>query len=182
MNFSELKIPGAYRITLEKKEDERGFFARQYCEREFADHGLNTNWVQMNLSHSVQKGTLRGMHFQRPPDAEVKMVKCVSGQIFDVMVDLRRGSDTFGQWYGEELSAQNHRMFYIPKGVAHGFQVCSDGCEMIYWHSEFYEPNSEGGINPLDESIGINWPLGITEISNRDKKLPRLEDLDPITI
>lgn len=182
MKFTQLEIDGAYRVDLEKREDSRGFFARQFCIEEFKQHGLNHNWVQMNVSHSKNKGTLRGMHFQRHPSAEIKMVRCTAGKVFDVILDLRKNSETFGKWYGEELSAKNQRMLYIPKGVAHGFQTCEEHCELMYWHSEFYAPEYEGGVNPLDKDININWPLEQTEISDRDQNLPNFSKLESLAI
>jgi len=168
MKFTPLPLAGSFQIDLEKREDNRGFFARQFCQKEFIANGLNTEWVQMNISHSVQRGTLRGLHFQRPPKAEIKMLRCLKGCIFDVIVDLRQSSDTYGHWYGVELSDTNRRLLYIPQGFAHGFQTLSPNTELLYWHSEFYSPEHEGGVNLQCGKLNINWPLPVTEISNRD--------------
>ena len=180
MKFSPLPLSGAYQVDLEKREDERGFFARQFCEQEFASKGLNTDWVQMNISHSTQAGTVRGMHFQRPPEAEIKMIRCLKGAIFDVIVDLRQDSESYGEWYGAELSSDNRSLFYIPKGFAHGFQTLEPETELLYWHSAAYSPKCEGGLNPQCETLKIKWPLAVTEISNRDIDFPNLNELDPI--
>jgi len=182
MIFSALKIDGAFKIDLDKKEDSRGFFARQYCNIEFENNGLNTNWVQMNMSFSKSKGTLRGMHFQREPKAEIKMVRCIRGAIFDVIVDLRKNSKSYGENIATELSAENRSMIYIPKGFAHGFQTLTENVELLYWHSECYSLDHEGGLNPLDNSIKSIWPVNVSDISNRDTKHPLLNNLEPIQL
>lgn len=178
MKFVPLPLASAYQVDLNKHEDSRGFFARQFCQKEFQAHGLNTDWVQMNISHSAQSGTVRGLHFQRAPEAEVKMVRCLKGAIFDVIVDLRDSSPSYGKWYGTELSSQNRSMLYIPKGFAHGFQTLEPETELLYWHSAFYSPVSEGGLNPECKTLNINWPLTITEMSARDTYFPGLTELD----
>lgn len=180
MKFAELPIPGVFRIDLEKREDARGFFARLFCRDEFAAHGLETTWAQMNDSFSRQAGTLRGLHYQRPPHAETKVVRCLRGGIFDVVVDLRQGSKTFGRWHGLELSDENRTMLYIPKGVAHGFQTLRADTELLYFHSEIYAPGAEGGVAYDDPDIGVAWPLEVAEISGRDRAHSRLRDTDPI--
>jgi len=180
MKFAPLKLDGAYMIDLEKRQDSRGFFARQYCDAEFHDLGLNTRWVQMNTSHSIEKGIVRGMHFQRPPKAEIKMIRCIKGSVFDVIVDLRKGSPTFAEWYGAELSEENHTMLYIPTGFAHGFQTLTDKTELLYWHSEFYASDCEGGVNFSDPELQIAWPLEVSGISDRDQNLESLSKLELI--
>ena len=172
MIFTETPLQGAYLIDLERREDERGFLSRSFCEREFLAHGLETRWVQMNTSFTHRRGTVRGMHFQRPPHAEVKVVRCVRGAVQDVVVDLRAGSATLGQWFGIELDAKNRRMLYIPTGLAHGFQTLCDDTELLYQHSAFYAPGGEGGLRYDDAQIGIAWPLPPIAVSNRDRNLP----------
>ncbi len=182
MKFEPLELDGLIRISLESIEDSRGAFARQFCSREFSKNNLNTNWVQMNHSVNKASSTIRGLHFQRPPFHEVKMVRCLRGRVFDIAVDLRADSPSFGQWHGEELSDQNGRALYIPAGFAHGFQVLEPDSELFYWHSNFYEPDSEGGVNPLDPLLGIDWPLPPETMSPRDQKLPQLSEIDPIKL
>lgn len=180
MIFRALPLSGAYEITLEKRADSRGFFARYYCDDEFAAHGLNTTWVQMNLSSSDAKGTLRGLHFQREPAAEVKLVRCVQGRMWDVIVDLRRGSATFGRHCAVTLEANAANAIYIPKGFAHGFQTLVVDCRLQYAHSTPYAPGVEGGINPLDPDLAIDWPLPPANMSDRDRALTALKDCEPL--
>jgi len=169
MIFTETCLKGAFVIDLERLEDQRGFFARSWCEREFAGHHLETKWVQANISYNKKKGTLRGMHFQVSPHEEEKLVRCIRGKLFDVIVDFRQGSDTFKKWFGVELSAENRRMIYIPKGFAHGFVTMDDDTEVFYLMSEFYAPGYGRGIRWDDPAIGIVWPEKITVISDQDK-------------
>ncbi len=180
MIFRELPLSGAWEINIERREDARGFFARSYCDREFSDHGLNTNWVQMNISFNKTKGTLRGLHFQRKPAAEAKLVRCLSGQVFDVIVDLRCGSSTFGQSCSVILDSELRNSIYIPEGFAHGFQTLSEGCELQYFHSTAYQPGREGGISALDPMLEIPWPLPPTVMSDRDRALVPLVECEPI--
>ncbi|WP_205509869.1 dTDP-4-dehydrorhamnose 3,5-epimerase [Longitalea arenae] len=168
MKFTATSLAGSYVIELEPYSDERGWFARSYCEREFTQIGHVKPWVQLNHSTSYKKATLRGMHYQLPPFSEIKLVRCIAGAVYDVIVDLRKDSATFLQWFGVELSAKNKRMIYIPEGFAHGFQCITDNCELIYHHTEFYTPNAEGGIRYNDPLININWPLPAGVISERD--------------
>lgn len=165
-------------IVLNRKPigDTRGFFERVYCANDFQDFGLSKPLTQMNRTLTHKKGALRGLHFQRPPHAEMKVVNCLRGKVFDVAVDLRDGSPTFGQWHGEILSAENHKCLLIPEGFAHGFQTLKDDTELLYLHTEFYHPESEGGINLFDEEIDVNWPLPAVQLSARDQKLPKLCD------
>jgi dTDP-4-dehydrorhamnose 3,5-epimerase len=182
LKFTELPLKGAYTIDLDKREDDRGFFARYWCKNEFEELGLDTNIVQINNSVSSQKGTLRGLHYQRPPKAETKIVRCIYGSIFDVIVDIRHGSKTYGQGFGKELNGENRTMMYVPKGFAHGFQTMADNVELLYLHSEFYSKEDEGGLLCNDKEIAIDWPLPISEISERDKSHPRLNELEPIKL
>lgn len=180
MKFTPLELSGAYRIDLERRGDNRGSFARMFCREEFRALGLAEVWSQCNLSHSVQKGTLRGMHFQRPPKADAKLVKCMAGAVFDVIVDLRRGSNSFGKWTSVTLTAENGEMIYIPEGFAHGFQTLTKDAQLLYFHSDSYSPENEGGLSYRDPAVGIAWPLEITCVSDRDKTLPPLSNVDPI--
>jgi dTDP-4-dehydrorhamnose 3,5-epimerase len=176
MIFGPTHLEGSYVIELQPVQDKRGWFARFYCKKEFREIGHEKEWVQLNHSTTYIKGTLRGMHFQHPPFKEVKMVRCTAGSVFDVIIDLRKHSKTFLQWFGVELSATNKKMIYIPEGFAHGFQCLSDNCELIYHHTEFYTPNSEGGIHYNDPRVKIDWPLPVTELSQRDESHPYLSE------
>ncbi|MCL6482384.1 MAG: dTDP-4-dehydrorhamnose 3,5-epimerase [Firmicutes bacterium] len=173
MIFHKLKLEGAYRIDLEPREDERGFFARAWCQREFAEHGLETHIVQSNLSYNRYRGTLRGMHYQAPPHEEVKLVRCIRGSIFDVIIDLRPDSPTYLQWVGVELTATNRQMLYVPRGFAHGFQTLEDDTEVFYHVSEFYHPEAERGVRWNDPQFGIQWPAVEKRIlSPKDQNWP----------
>ncbi len=168
MIFTETKLKGAFLIKPELHEDERGFFARTWCAREFEAHGLNPKLVQCSISFNKTKGTLRGMHYQAPPFEEAKLVRCTRGAIYDVIIDLRRDSKTLKQWVAAELSADNHLMFYIPEGMAHGFQTLYDNTEVFYQISEFYHPDSLGGVRWDDPAFSIEWPIEQKKISPRD--------------
>jgi dTDP-4-dehydrorhamnose 3,5-epimerase len=170
MLFQETPLPGAYVIVLEKIEDERGFFARSWCQNEFAARGLDANLVQCNVSYNKRKGTLRGLHYQVPPYAESKVVRCTRGALYDVVVDLRADSPTFLKWFGVELTATNYRMLYIPKRFAHGFQTLEDGTEIFYQMSEFYSPQASRGVCWNDPSMGIVWPNADRTISKKDQE------------
>ena len=174
MKFLETKIQGVYIIKLEKIEDERGYFARTFDKKEFLEMGLTNNFIQYSLSCNKKKGTLRGMHFQREPYSETKIVSCVKGKIFDVIVDVRKESPTFKQWESNELDSDNHAMLYIPNGIAHGFQTLVDNTELLYLHSNYYEKNFEGGIRFDDKILSIDWPIKNKIISKRDKSHPNL--------
>lgn len=158
MIFDETKLPGAVVIDLERREDERGFFARTFCANEFADHGLNARLVQANTSWNPRQGTLRGMHFQHAPHAEVKVVRATRGAIHDVIVDLRPDSPTYKQWVGVDLTQENRRALYVPEGFAHGFQTLEPDTEVHYLVTEFYTPEAEGGVRWNDPAFGIEWP------------------------
>src|SRR6201988_1598682 len=175
MNFTETPTPCAFLIDLEKRGDERGFFAPAFCEKEFAACGLVTRFVQVNNSLSAQKGTLRGMHYQLAPMAETKMVRCIRGALYDLILDLRQGSPTFGQSFGAELSADNRRMMYVPKGFAHGFLTLADDTEAFYFVDEFYSPEHERGIRYNDPTFARAWPMTPTVISDKDKAHPTFD-------
>jgi dTDP-4-dehydrorhamnose 3,5-epimerase len=172
MTFEETELKGAFVVGLKKIEDNRGFFARAWCQKEFADAGLNANLVQINLAVSHKAGTLRGMHFQEAPHAEAKLIRCTRGRIFDVMIDLRPESPTHRKWFGLELSAQNHQMLYIPAGFAHGYETLTDDAEMLYQTSEFFASASARGVRYDDPAFGISWPLPVSVISEADRKWP----------
>jgi dTDP-4-dehydrorhamnose 3,5-epimerase len=172
MIFMETKLKGAFLIEPQRHEDERGFFARMFCEKEFEAHGLKPRMVQCSISFNKKKGTLRGMHYQAAPYAEDKVVRCTAGRIYDVAVDLRPESATFKHWIAAELSADNRRMFYIPAGLAHGFQTVADDSEVFYQMSEFYHPESARGVRWDDPAFGINWPAAERTISPKDRSIP----------
>lgn len=176
MIFNPTSLVGSYVIDLEPRSDERGWFARYYCKEEFEKIGHTKEWLQMNHSFTNKKGSIRGMHFQVQPFREIKMLRCIAGSVYDVIIDLRKDSATFLQWMGVELSAANKKMLYIPEGFAHGFQCLEDDCELIYHHSEFYKPGAEAGIRYNDPLINIKWPLPLTVISSRDEEHPYLTE------
>lgn len=169
MRICDTELEGAKLIEVEPVTDQRGFFARTFCEREFAAHGLQTSFVQHSVSFSPAKGTIRGLHFQRAPAAEVKIVSCTRGAILDVIVDLRAGSTTHGRWQSFELTANNRRRLYIPAGFAHGFQTLTDDAEVAYLISAFYSPEAASGARYDDPAFAISWPLPVTAISAKDK-------------
>ena len=172
MLFTETDLPGAYLVDLQKLEDERGFFARSWCAREASALGIDPRIVQCNISFNNRKGTLRGMHLQLPPFAESKLVRVTRGALYDVIIDLRADSATFKQWLGIELTAENRRALFVPKGFAHGFQTLEDDTEIFYQMSEFYSPEHARGVRWDDPAFGIRWPLEVTEISPKDRVLP----------
>jgi dTDP-4-dehydrorhamnose 3,5-epimerase len=176
MIFTETALKGSFIISLKPYSDERGWFARTYCKREFETIGHHKEWVQMNHSFTTEKGTVRGMHFQLPPYCEIKMVRCIAGAVLDVIVDIRKDSATFLQWISVELSAANRQMIYIPEGFAHGFQTLEENTELIYHHTVYYEPGVEGGLRYNDPLINITWPLPAQNISARDKEHPLLDE------
>jgi dTDP-4-dehydrorhamnose 3,5-epimerase len=170
--FSKARIAGAWLIDIERLGDERGFFARTWCQRELTAQGLDAEIAQESTSWNLHKGTTRGLHFQRPPHEEVKIVRCTRGAIFDVIVDIRPDSPTFRSWQGVELSADNRRAFYIPKGCAHGFQTLANETEVAYLISAFYAPEAAAGIRYNDPAFGISWPLPAAIISDNDRRWP----------
>ena len=175
MKFIPTILNGSFTIQLDPINDERGWFARYFCKKEFSTIGHNKEWVQMNHSFSLKKGTLRGMHFQKPPHSEVKLVRCIQGSVFDVIIDLRKDSPTFLKWFGTELSAENKLMMYIPEGFAHGFQTLEDNSGLLYMHTAYYSPEAEDGLRYNDPQVNISWPLEISEISMRDNSHDLLE-------
>ncbi len=175
MIFTESKLKGAFIIEMDKKGDDRGFFARTWCKNEFEAQGLSAQFVQVNLAFNEKKGILRGMHYQRTPYEEVKLVRCTRGALYDVIIDIRKSSPTYKQWIGVELTQNNYRMLYVPEGFAHGYQTLEDHTEIIYQVSQFYSPNAEGGVRWDDATVNIVWPE--TEeriISPKDKAWPLL--------
>lgn len=172
MLFTRTLLAGAYVIDLERLEDERGFFARSYCEKEFDQKGLCARWVQCNVSYNARRGTLRGMHYQAPPFEEAKLVRCTRGGIYDVIIDLRPESSTYKQHFGVELNEDNRSMLYIPGGFAHGFLTLTDQTEVFYQMSEFYHPSAAGAVRWNDETFGIVWPEPVAVISEKDAQWP----------
>jgi len=168
-------LEGAYLIHRDPFRDARGSFSRAFCAREFAEAGLETNFVQNNVASSASAGAMRGLHYQRQPHAEVKLVRCLKGAVFDVIVDMRPQSDTYLRWFGAELSEDNGFMLYVPQGFAHGYQALTDGATFFYMVSAFYAPESEAGVRYDDPAIGIRWPLPIADISDKDLKWPAVD-------
>ena len=176
MHFEETNLCGAWLIDLAPTRDHRGFFARTFCVQAYADHGLTTGFVQHSISQSVARGTLRGMHFQRPPRSEVKVVRCLKGAIWDVIIDLRADSATYRRWQGFELTADNQRQLYVPEGFAHGFQTLCDDTRVSYLISAFYAPLAASGVRYDDPAFAIDWPLPVSEISEKDSTWPDFRD------
>ena len=172
MIFTELPLAGAFLIDLEPRRDERGFFARSFCAREFGQHGLKTGIMQANMSQNVRKGTVRGMHYQRAPHAEAKIVRCVNGAIFDAIIDIRPESPTYLRWTSVELSRENRRMLYVPEGFAHGYQALTDDSEVLYLVTEFYSPQDEAAIRWNDPRFAIPWPIAEAILSPKDAVHP----------
>ena len=175
MKFTPTKLPGAFVIDLEPNEDSRGFFARTFCAREFEEHGLAGTFVQCSVSLNRKRGTLRGMHYQRPPATEAKLVRCTAGALYDVIVDLRPGSATFHQHVGVELTARNRRALYVPPICAHGLQTLEDDTEVFYQISAYHAPEAATGVRYNDPRFGIKWPLPVTVVSERDANWPLLD-------
>jgi dTDP-4-dehydrorhamnose 3,5-epimerase len=178
MIFTETKLKGAFIIDIEPREDERGFFTRAFCQREFADHGLEPVIAQANIGFNKRKGTIRGMHFQFPPAAETKLVRASRGAVLDIIVDLRPESPTYLQHIEVELSADNHRGIYIPERFAHGYQALEDNTETTYQVGEFYTPGAEGGLRFDDPRLGLRWPLPVSVISPKDLAWGPLADVE----
>lgn len=168
LEIHDLPLDGLKRVTHQRLWDHRGFFSRLFCADELARAGWHKPIAQVNHACTVTRGTVRGMHFQRPPNAEMKLVSCIRGEVWDVAVDLRRGSATFLRWHAEPLSAANGHALLIPEGFAHGFQTLSDDVELLYCHSAAYSPTADAGLNPQDPALAIEWPLPISTISARD--------------
>lgn len=174
MIFRETRLSGAYLIEIEPHADSRGFFARTWCRREFAEHHLEAKFVQSSVSVTGASGTIRGLHYQRAPHGEVKLVSCVRGAIFDVIVDLRPGSETFRQWLSIKMTGDSHLTLYVPMQFAHGFQTLEDDTEVSYMVSAFHEPGAATGIRYDDPSLAIEWPRAVTQISTQDRCWPLL--------
>jgi dTDP-4-dehydrorhamnose 3,5-epimerase len=179
MIFTETKLKGAFLIDLERREDSRGFFARAFCQKEFAAHGLRPSIAQGNVAFNIKKGTLRGMHFQFPPAAETKLVRCTRGAILDIIVDLRPESVTYLQHISVELNEDNQRSLYVPERFAHGYQVLRDSTDTSYQVGEFYTPSAESGLLHNDPKLNLEWPLPVTVISEKDQKFALLEEIEP---
>lgn len=175
MHFRETPVSGAFILEPERFEDDRGFFARVWCQKEFEDRGLDSAFVQSSISFNRRRGTLRGMHYQTFPHGETKLVRCTAGAIFDVLVDLRLDSPTYLQSFSVSLSAENHQMIYIPKYVAHGFQALTDAAEVTYQMSVFHSPAFAAGVRWDDAAFGINWPIDDPILSDRDRTYPDYE-------
>jgi len=168
VKFTETKLKGAYVIEVEPLADERGFFARSWCQKEFAEHGLDANLVQCNISFNLKKGTLRGMHYQAKPHEEAKLIRCTKGAIYQVVIDIRPDSFTFKQWVAVELTAENRKMLYVPKGMASGFQTLMDNTEVFYQMAEFYHPESAKVVRWDNPAFEIEWPIEVKIISDKD--------------
>jgi dTDP-4-dehydrorhamnose 3,5-epimerase len=166
------KLSGAFVIAIERLEDQRGFFARGWCKKEFESHGLESTLVQANISMNKKRGTLRGMHYQTSPYEEAKLVRCTRGSVYDVIIDLREDSSTYKQWLGVKLTSDNYKMLYVPKGFAHGYQTLEDNTELFYHVSTFFTPTAERGVLYDDPVFAISWPLEVQVISDKDKSWP----------
>jgi dTDP-4-dehydrorhamnose 3,5-epimerase len=176
--FTETKLKGAFILDIERRSDERGFFARAFCQEEFKAHGLKPVIAQANIAHNRLKGTLRGMHFQYPPAAETKLVRCTKGAILDIIVDLRPESPTYLQHISVELTEDNQRALFVPERFAHGYQVLRDDTDTTYFVGEFYTPNAEGGLMYNDPKLGLRWPLPVTVVSEKDQKFAPLDTIE----
>ena len=177
MEIRELPLAGAAEIRATPHDDERGHFARWFCMREMASLNGERRIEQVNSSLTRRKGAVRGLHFQRPPHAEDKAIRCIQGRVFDVIVDLRAGSETFGRWHGLVLDAVEMNMVYVPRGFAHGFQTLEDDCRLLYLHTAFHAPESAAGLRHDSEALDIAWPLPVTDLSERDRSWPDLDTL-----
>ena len=182
MKFKPTQLKDAFLVELEPRKDNRGAFTRLFCENELSEIGFKGHMVQVNHSLTKRKGTLRGLHFQLDPSSEVKLLRVISGEIYDVIVDLRLGSPTYMNWIANRLSKDSNQALYIPKGFAHGFQTLTDDVEVIYHHSEFYNQRCESGIRYDDPQLNISWPLEVIEISERDMRLPFCNAKNPMEI
>lgn len=179
MIFTETHLKGAYVLDLERREDDRGFFARTFCQREFEQHGLRPLIAQTNIAWNPRRGTLRGMHFQYPPAAETKLVRCTRGAILDIIVDLRPESPTYLESFAVELTADNRRALYVPERFAHGYQCLADETETSYQVGEFYAPGLEGGLRHDDPRVALAWPLPVTTMSPKDRAWGLLSEVEP---
>lgn len=177
MKFTETKLKGAFILELQEMRDDRGYFARTFCTRELEEHGLISDVKQANMSWNDKAGTLRGMHFQFAPYEETKLIRCTQGALYDVIIDLRKGSDTYRQWIGVELSADNHKALFVPRDFAHGFITLTANTEAFYMVSQSYQPGSEGGIRWNDPQFAIDWPIEPEVISEKDAAWPDYEEV-----
>lgn len=177
MIFKETTLKGAFIVDIEPRADDRGFFARAFCQKEFEAHGLQPVIAQANIGYSRRSGTVRGMHFQYPPHAEAKLVRATQGAVLDVIVDLRPESATYLRHEAVRLSAEEHRALYVPERFAHGYQTLEDDTEICYQASTFYAPGTEGALSPLDPALGVRWPLPISSISSKDAQCPPLAEI-----
>jgi len=177
--FTETNLAGAFVLDLERRDDDRGFFARAFCQNEFENHGLKPVIAQANVAFNRRRGCVRGMHFQFPPAAETKLVRCTRGAILDIIVDLRPESPTYLDSVSVELSADNHRALYVPERFAHGYQVLEDGTETSYQVGEFYTPDAEGGLRFDDPRLGLSWPVEVTDMSDKDRAWAPLDEVEP---
>ncbi len=183
MNFIETPLKGLYLIEPELIKDDRGFFTRIYCKKQFLTIGFEKDFVQFNHSFNIKKGTIRGLHYQKPPFAETKLIRCIEGGVFDVAVDLRKNSPTYLKSFGVELSSLNKLCILIPEGFAHGFQTLANDTSLLYHHSDFHSSNSEGGIRFDDPELNINWPLSVNNISTRDLSYTHInKNFEPISL
>jgi dTDP-4-dehydrorhamnose 3,5-epimerase len=180
LTFEPLSLPGAFRVRMNLLPDDRGFFARRFCAEAFRGRDLESDFVQRSVSFNLRRGTLRGLHFQAPPALETKIVRCTRGAAFDVIVDLRAGSPTYARWHGEELSADNRVMLYVPKGFAHGFQTLMDDTEIDYEITPAYVPDAARGVRFDDPTLAINWPVPDRIVSQRDVALETIRTIDPL--
>jgi dTDP-4-dehydrorhamnose 3,5-epimerase len=176
MNFIETPLKGAFIIEISPLKDHRGFFERMFCKKELSAIGFTKEIVQVNHSYTLKKGTVRGLHFQRPPFAETKIIRCIKGSVFDIAVDIRKESPTFLHWYGVELTEDNNKLYYLPEGFAHGFQTLQANTELLYFHSEYFNHQSEGALNFNDPILKLVLPLQITDMSERDRMHPFIVD------
>ncbi len=175
MEFEPTPIAGAYQIRLSPMADERGVFSRLFCAGELSAIGHSKSIVQINHSVNKVKGTVRGLHYQHPPDAEIKMIRCLQGKVYDVILDIRKGSSTFLKWHAVELSPESFNMVYIPEGCAHGFQTLEDSSSLLYFHTAFYNKQNESGVRHDDPAVGIQWPLRVVNVSEKDMKYPPID-------
>jgi dTDP-4-dehydrorhamnose 3,5-epimerase len=180
MIFTETALPGAFVVDIDARRDERGFFARAFCQREFGERGLKPVVAQANIAFNRVAGTVRGLHFQFPPAAETKLVRCTHGAIYDVIVDLRPESPTYLRHVGVELTAGNHRAVYVPERFAHGYQVLAPDTEITYQVGEFYAPELEGGLRYDEPRLAIAWPLAVSELSDKDRRWRTLDEIEPV--
>ena len=182
MRFGQGSIEGLWVIDLEPVNDHRGFFARTWCEREFSEHGLRAEWPQQNMQYSPHPGTMRGLHYQAPPHSEVKLVRCTRGAVFDVAIDLRRSSPTFGKWSGLELSASEHRAVWVPKGCAHGYLTLEPESEVFYLTSNEYVPSSVRGVRFDDPAFNVSWPRSIVHVPDDYHGWPDFTDANVVEL